>query len=317
MLDIYRTKLEAWKINDTEIEHILNVIETDKKIIIIGPEGSGKTTLLNELIRIKLNYNRYFLYDSATSNTLAPDNQKKVTKNPWGADFLVIDDKPDTTELYFSYPLTILATITVSQQKEYEYLNQKIYPYYDLAIILNAYQSVRDVRKITIHDRLLHRADQHFKLVQEKYDSDHLLPIFIPYTYMRKEWLSGLDIAERAAVQLATMNRSLDTGGLWCWYQKDGEIIQQDLSDLLHYAAVGIENEFEGSMYFQTWLTKVRDEYLPFREDSQNDSMDAKKLEENYWAWKDRKDLFVEVLQLLNDQNIKRSFCNMGKEKFL
>lgn len=47
-----KSVLEQWGVSSEDAELIMNAIDSNKKIIIIGEVRTGKTLLLNELIRL-------------------------------------------------------------------------------------------------------------------------------------------------------------------------------------------------------------------------------------------------------------------------
>ncbi|MDN4106390.1 hypothetical protein [Paenibacillus polymyxa] len=285
--------LKKWGVSTKDAQKLLEALDGKSKILIVGPEKSGKTEFLNTLI--SLSYLQLWM-----DETEAAENFKK--------EFIKVKDGDSSID-YIKHCLSthdsIVATFTTSDISNisdfFNVYQNEIAPLTDVMITMEK-NKVWNIQVFTIHDRLVFKASDIFKNSFKNQLSDY------DYFYIRSQWLEQLTPAEKAAVQLAHMNRSIENGGLGGWYQGEGEIPQMDIPDLLSLAKLGIEQNIHGYEFLNQWLISVRDEYLPamseysfpyYEEGPPESKFNEVPLMESYLAWTDRFEQFDALLNYL------------------
>lgn len=295
-------RLIKWGLTAKNAKDILEKLDGEGKILIHGSIGSGKTNFLNELISLKNNNECFEYYTNGHDCELTNDNKGRLSKSGQ-ADFIVIDEqRKNNVESLIRYlernnSKCVIFTFLTSSIKDIISMDKKITPYSDIIIFMDR-NNIHSVRINTIHDRLLFEAKNKMDIFQRD---------LYPYMYIRSEWLKVLTPAQKAAVQLANMNYSLEDGGLGGWYQEDGEIMAMDIPDLLQLCAIGIEQNILGYTFLYGWLNTVCKEYLPLisselslPEDKTKLPYDSEGLIKQYYSWIDRNDSFDKLLTYLD-----------------
>ncbi|MFF2532393.1 hypothetical protein ACFVS2_26125 [Brevibacillus sp. NPDC058079] len=158
------------------------------------------------------------------------------------------------------------------------------------------------------HDELLHAAYDKYDPFYEKCKQEGILIGW----YVRSMWLKTLPGYERAAVQLANLNRQMENGGLGGWYQ-DGQIYVQDIDDLIELAKIGVDQKIDGFDFFLCWLTDVKVNYLPainhyisnLYKEEKVELFNEEPLNEEYFAWSNRLNQFERLLIHLQKVELK------------
>ncbi|KQN96941.1 hypothetical protein [Paenibacillus sp. Leaf72] len=302
MLSDKHAALIAWGVTEQGCIEISRAIEERKKILITGNLRTGKTKFLNELIRLKAP-DEHFEYQARLpmdEYLLEIDNQSKLASSLWGADYLIIDEGPIPLQKYLDYPQALIATQLTSDIRDIKYLEKNIYPFFDLIVTLNNYKSVWSVTTITVHDKLLYQAYNKFEAVQAPLDELYS-PFLAPLELVRIEWLKELNPAEKAAVQLGNLNRSVENGGLACWYQAEGIMPKQDIPDLLDLCNLGEKQGIPFYVFLKEWLLVVQTQYKNTFVNNTAANIDA--LQKEYWSRLERYSCFDLLLEyLLNEK---------------
>ncbi|MEK5400465.1 hypothetical protein [Paenibacillus sp. FSL K6-2859] len=290
-------RITQWNLSLFEAEALLELVQDRKGILITGDIGSGKTKMLNELLRLQdLNIRfRYISRLPLQNYDLEPDNlERRVFSN--NADFVVLDEADEDEMMSVIGNLNrkdfIVTYITpASSPKRRMFAHNQIGPKVEASIEMTGYNNIWNLEIHTIHDRLLFNAE----LVLNEITEENQQYSFV--NYIRPIWLERILPSEKAAVQLAYLNRQVENGGLSGWYQ-NGYIADDDIDDLIQLAKLGMEYDIPGFVFFERWLEKVKEEYLPsaHRLVEENDEYDSTPLEELYWEWADRNECFDKLL---------------------
>jgi len=289
--------IQKWKLSEKQTKKVIDLITSGGKLLIEAEEHDDMDQFRKDIQSVATSIEFSHITNSSGNENLIN------TLTEWAnviACYQKIRYTPEVHAAYFN---------------EMEYRRKELAPLVNLVIELDN-GSLLNFHEVTIHDVLLKDAYRKLDDLKEELSSSSI-PLESDPLYIRFTWLRQLSLAERAAVHLAKLNRSVENGGLSGWYQ-DGTYADKEIEDLIQLAQIGVEQKIEGFPLFLQWLSAVKTKYLPAiwdrrwmddEEDVGNDSVDEKvsielieeELQSQYYRWDDRMECFDELLLYLKD----------------